>query len=34
VVIENGTVLITTTDRATDLKTLMEALPPAVRDRV
>jgi len=34
VVIENGTVLVTTTDRATDLKTLMDALPPAVRDRV
>jgi mannose-1-phosphate guanylyltransferase len=34
VVVENGTVLVTTVDRATDLKTLMEALPPAVRDRV
>ena len=34
VVIENGTVLVTTVDRATDLKTLIDALPPAVRDRV
>src|SRR5262249_11808508 len=34
VVVENGMVLVTTVDRATDLKTLMEALPSAVRDRV
>jgi mannose-1-phosphate guanylyltransferase len=33
VVIENGTVLITTVERATDLKTLMDALPAGVRER-
>ena len=33
VVVENGTVLVTTADRATDLKTLMDALPAGVRDR-
>lgn len=33
VVVENGLVLVTTVDRSSDLKTLMEALPPGVRDR-
>ncbi|MGH7617470.1 MAG: mannose-1-phosphate guanylyltransferase [Gemmatimonadaceae bacterium] len=33
VVVENGRVMVTTVDRATDLKTLMDALPPGVRDR-
>lgn len=33
VVVENGTVLVTTVDRSSDLKTLMEALPKGVRDR-
>jgi mannose-1-phosphate guanylyltransferase len=33
VVVENGTVLVTTTDRSSDLKTLMDALPKSVRDR-
>jgi mannose-1-phosphate guanylyltransferase len=33
VVVENGTVLVTTIDRSSDLKTLMDALPKSVRDR-
>jgi len=33
VVIENDMVLVTTTDRSTDLKTLMDALPRGVRER-
>jgi mannose-1-phosphate guanylyltransferase len=33
VVVENGLTLVTTVDRATDLKTLMDALPAGVRDR-
>jgi len=33
VVVENGLVLVTTVDRAADLKTLMEALPAGVRER-
>lgn len=33
VVVENGTVLVTTVDRSSDLKTLMEALPKGVRER-
>jgi mannose-1-phosphate guanylyltransferase len=33
VVVENGLVLVTTVDRAVDLKTLIDALPPGVRDR-
>ena len=33
VVVENGLVLVTTVDRSTDLKTLMEALPAGVRER-
>jgi len=33
VVVENGLVLVTTVDRSSDLKTLMEALPRGVRDR-
>ncbi len=32
VVVENGLVLVTTTDRSTDLKTLIDALPRGVRD--
>jgi mannose-1-phosphate guanylyltransferase len=32
VVVANGTVLVTTLDRAADLKTLMDALPRGVRD--
>lgn len=33
VVVERGVVLVTTIDKATDLKTLMDALPRGVRDR-
>jgi len=33
VVVENGLVLVTTVDRSTDLKTLMDALPRGVRER-
>jgi mannose-1-phosphate guanylyltransferase len=33
VVIENDMVLVTTTDRSADLKTLMDALPRGVRER-
>jgi mannose-1-phosphate guanylyltransferase len=33
VVVENGTVLVTTVDRSSDLKTLMDALPQGVRDQ-
>jgi mannose-1-phosphate guanylyltransferase len=33
VVVENGVALVTTVDRAADLKTLMDALPAGVRDR-
>ena len=33
VVVENGTILVTTVDRSSDLKTLMEALPKGVRER-
>ena len=33
VVVENGLVLVTTVDRSSDLKTLMEALPANVRER-
>lgn len=33
VVVENGTVLVTTVDRSSDLKTLMDALPKSVRER-
>lgn len=33
VVVENGLVLVTTVDRSSDLKTLMEALPRGVRER-
>jgi mannose-1-phosphate guanylyltransferase len=33
VVVENGLVLVTTVDRSSDLKTLMEGLPHVVRDR-
>jgi mannose-1-phosphate guanylyltransferase len=33
VVVENGIALVTTVDRAADLKTLMDALPAGVRDR-
>lgn len=33
VVVENGLVLVTTVDRSSDLKTLMEALPAGVRER-
>jgi mannose-1-phosphate guanylyltransferase len=33
VVVENGLVLVTTVDRSSDLKTLMEALPTNVRER-
>lgn len=33
VVIENGLVLVTTVDRSSDLKTLMDSLPRGVRDR-
>ena len=33
VVVENGTILVTTVDRSSDLKTLMEALPKSVRER-
>ena len=32
VVVENGMVLVTTVDRSTDLKTLVDALPRGVRD--
>jgi hypothetical protein len=31
--VENGTVLVTTVDRSSDLKTLMDALPKGVRDQ-
>jgi mannose-1-phosphate guanylyltransferase len=34
VVVENGLVLVTTVDRSSDLKMLMDALPRGVRDRV
>jgi mannose-1-phosphate guanylyltransferase len=33
IVVENGLVLVTTVDRSSDLKTLMEALPTNVRER-
>jgi mannose-1-phosphate guanylyltransferase len=33
VVVEDGLVLVTTVDRSSDLKTLMDALPRGVRDR-
>lgn len=33
VVVRDGLVLITTVDKSTDLKTLIEALPPALRDQ-
>ena len=33
VVVEHGLVLVTTVDRSSDLKTLMEALPAGVRER-
>jgi mannose-1-phosphate guanylyltransferase len=33
VVVEDGVVLVTTVDRSTDLKTLMDALPRGVRER-
>jgi mannose-1-phosphate guanylyltransferase len=33
VVVENGVALVTTVDRAADLKTLMDALPAGVRER-
>ena len=33
VVVENGLVLVTTVDRSSDLKTLMDALPRGVRER-
>jgi mannose-1-phosphate guanylyltransferase len=33
VVVENGMVLVTTIERSSDLKTLMDALPRGVRDR-
>jgi mannose-1-phosphate guanylyltransferase len=33
VVVEDGLVLVTTVDRSTDLKTLMDALPRGVRER-
>jgi mannose-1-phosphate guanylyltransferase len=33
VVVENGLTLVTTVDRSTDLKTLMDALPAGVRER-
>ncbi|HEY9230445.1 MAG TPA: mannose-1-phosphate guanylyltransferase [Gemmatimonadaceae bacterium] len=33
VVVENGLVLVTTVDKSSDLKTLMEALPETVRER-
>jgi hypothetical protein len=32
VVVENGMVLVTTVDRSTDLKTLIDALPRGIRD--
>jgi hypothetical protein len=32
VVVENGLVLVTTIDRSSDLKTLMDALPRGVRE--
>jgi mannose-1-phosphate guanylyltransferase len=32
-VVHDGLVLITTVDRSSDLKTLMDALPRGVRDR-
>jgi len=34
VVVENGLVLVTTVDKSTDLKTLIDALPRGVRDGV
>jgi mannose-1-phosphate guanylyltransferase len=33
VVVRDGLVLVTTVDRSTDLKTLIEALPATLRDR-
>jgi len=33
VVVKAGLVLVTTVDRSTDLKTLIDALPPHLRDR-
>jgi mannose-1-phosphate guanylyltransferase len=33
VVVEDGLVLVTTIDRSSDLKTLMDALPRGVRER-
>ena len=33
VVVKDGLVLVTTVERSSDLKTLIDALPPAVRDR-
>jgi mannose-1-phosphate guanylyltransferase len=33
VVVENGLVLVTTVDRSSDLKTLIDALPRGVRER-
>jgi hypothetical protein len=33
VVVDNGVVLVTTTERSSDLKTLMDALPRGVRER-
>lgn len=33
VVVQDGLVLVTTTDRSADLKTLLDSLPPALRDR-
>jgi hypothetical protein len=34
VVVERGVVLVTTVDRSSDLKTLMDALPRGIRDGV
>jgi predicted regulator of Ras-like GTPase activity (Roadblock/LC7/MglB family) len=33
VVVEDGLVLVTTVDKSSDLKTLMDALPRGVRER-
>jgi mannose-1-phosphate guanylyltransferase len=33
VVVRDGLVLVTTVDRSSDLKTLIDALPPSARER-
>jgi hypothetical protein len=33
VVVEDGLVLVTTVDKSSDLKTLMDALPRGIRER-